>query len=183
MGTNQTHKHKHIPTTMVEDWFFIALNGLGLLNKGFSNPSLVNCLLGLDNDGVVGSMGLDFWLMSFSLFLGFVMGMAEQKNELKEWDVTILFVGIGLFVGFVMGSHVTILCNTSGWAPSFGQKLELKSERYKSILEPNTNCREIWVIVGLEIWVMNYEFEIWVLRYDLWAIQTPPKVFFFSPKL
>ena len=78
MGTNQTHKHKHIPTTMVEDWFFIALNGLGLLNKGFSNPSLVNCLLGLDNDGVVGGVGGDFWLMGFGL--GFVIGMAKQKN-------------------------------------------------------------------------------------------------------
>ena len=41
------------PTTMAKDWFFIALNGLGLLNKEFSDLSLVNCLLGLDDDGVV----------------------------------------------------------------------------------------------------------------------------------
>ena len=77
-------------------------------------------------------------------------------------------------MGFVMGSHVTILCNTSGWAPPFCQKLELKSERYNSVLEPNTNCREIWVIVGIEIWVWVMGFEIWVLRYGLWAIQTLP---------
>lgn len=57
-------------------------------------------------DGAVGGVGWDFWLMGFGLFLGFVMRMAEQKNELKEWDVTVLFVAFGLFVGFVMGSHV-----------------------------------------------------------------------------
>ena len=51
--------------------------------------------------------------MGFGLFLGFVMSMAEQKNELKQLDVTVLFVAFGLFLGFVMGSHVTVLCNTS----------------------------------------------------------------------
>ena len=58
MFTDQTHKHK--PTAMAEDGFFIALNGSGLLHKGFSDLSLVNCLLGLDDDGVVGSLGWDF---------------------------------------------------------------------------------------------------------------------------
>ena len=58
MFTDQTHKHK--PTTMAENGFFIALNGSGLLNIGFSDLSLVNCLLGLDDDGVVGSLGWDF---------------------------------------------------------------------------------------------------------------------------
>ena len=38
--------------------------------------------------------------MGFDLFLGFVMSMTEQKNTLKEWDVTVLFVAFGLFVGF-----------------------------------------------------------------------------------
>ena len=38
----------------------------------------MNCLLGLDNDGVVGGVGGDFWLMGFGL--GFVIGMAKQKN-------------------------------------------------------------------------------------------------------
>ena len=62
MFTDQTHKHK--PTsTNPQPWlrtgFFIALNGSGLLNKGFSDLSLVNCLLGLDDDGVV-SVGWDF---------------------------------------------------------------------------------------------------------------------------
>jgi len=51
-----------------EDWFLNALNGLGLLNRGFSNPLLVNCLLGLDDDGVVGSIGGDFWLMGLVSF-------------------------------------------------------------------------------------------------------------------
>ena len=81
MFTDQSHKHK--PTTMAKDWFFIALNGLGLLNKEFSDLSLVNCLLGLDDDGVV-SVGWDFLHMGFDLFLGFVMSMTEQKNKLKE---------------------------------------------------------------------------------------------------
>ena len=79
--------------------------------------------------------------MGFRLFLGFVMGMAELKNERVRCNI--LFMGFNLFVGFVIGSHVTVLCNTNGWAPPFCQKLELKSERYNSILEPNANSREI----------------------------------------
>jgi hypothetical protein len=35
-----------------EDWFLNALNAAGLLNRGFSDPASVNCLLGLDDDGV-----------------------------------------------------------------------------------------------------------------------------------
>ena len=41
------------------------------------------------------------------------------------------------------GTHVTVLCSDSGWAPSFCQKLELKSERYNLELEPNTNFRDL----------------------------------------
>ena len=33
-----------------EDWFLNALNGAGLLNRGFSDSASVNCLLGLDDD-------------------------------------------------------------------------------------------------------------------------------------
>ena len=95
MGTNQTQTQtqKHKPTTMAlnlsvtfetrfvstiglildnsakfEDWFLNALNGSGLLNRGFTNPFSVNCLLGLDDDGVVGGMGGDFWLMGLVSF-------------------------------------------------------------------------------------------------------------------
>ena len=64
-------------------------------------------------------MGGDFWLMGFDL--GFVIGMESRK----------------------MCDHVIVLCSDGGWAPPFCQKLELKSERYNSVLEPNTNCREI----------------------------------------
>lgn len=42
-------------TTKSEDWFLNALNGSGLLNRGFSDSTSVNCLLGLDDD--VGSGG------------------------------------------------------------------------------------------------------------------------------
>jgi hypothetical protein len=38
-----------------EDWFLNALNAAGLLNRGFSDPASVNCLLGLDDDGVGGN--------------------------------------------------------------------------------------------------------------------------------
>ena len=95
MGTNQTQTQtqKHKPTTMAlnlsvtfetrfvstiglildnsakfEDWFLNALNGSGLLNRGFTNPFSMNCLLGLDDDGVVGGMGADFWLMGLVSF-------------------------------------------------------------------------------------------------------------------
>ncbi|TKY50890.1 atrophin- protein [Spatholobus suberectus] len=37
-----------------DDWFLNALNGAGLLNRGFSDSASVNCLLGLD-DEVVGN--------------------------------------------------------------------------------------------------------------------------------
>ena len=63
-------------------------------------------------------------------------------------------------------THMTVLCSDCGWAPPFRQKIELKSERYNLDLEPNTNFRGIWVILGIEIWVMSYEFEFWVLRYE-----------------
>ncbi|KAK7280422.1 hypothetical protein RJT34_25486 [Clitoria ternatea] len=33
-----------------DDWFLNALNGAGLLNRGFSDSASVNCLLGLDDD-------------------------------------------------------------------------------------------------------------------------------------
>ncbi|XP_015941946.1 leucine-rich repeat extensin-like protein 5 [Arachis duranensis] len=33
-----------------DDWFLNALNGSGLLNRGFSDSASVNCLLGLDDD-------------------------------------------------------------------------------------------------------------------------------------
>ncbi|KAJ1380772.1 PB1 domain [Sesbania bispinosa] len=33
-----------------DDWFLDALNGAGLLNRGFSDSASVNCLLGLDDD-------------------------------------------------------------------------------------------------------------------------------------
>ena len=33
-------------------------------------------------------VGGDFWLMGFGLFLGFVMGMAEKKNESRRKNVT-----------------------------------------------------------------------------------------------
>ena len=71
----------------------------------------MNCLLGLDDDGVVGGMGGDFWLMGLVSLWVFVMGMAQQKNVMACYP----------------------LC----------QKLELKSKKYNSVLEPNTNFREI----------------------------------------
>ncbi|KAF3431934.1 hypothetical protein FNV43_RR26670 [Rhamnella rubrinervis] len=38
-----------------DDWFLNALNGAaGMLNRGFSDSASVNCLLGLDDDGIVG---------------------------------------------------------------------------------------------------------------------------------
>ena len=40
--------------------------------------------------------------------------------------------------------------------------------RYNLVLEPNTNGREIWAIVGLETWVISYEFKLWGLRYEFW---------------
>ena len=98
-SNTQTQTHKHKPTTMAEDWFFIALNGSGLLNKRFSDPSLVNCLLGLDNDGVVGSMGWDFWLMDFGLFLGFVISITEQKINWKSELLSFcLWLSVSLWV-------------------------------------------------------------------------------------
>ncbi|KAJ9140797.1 hypothetical protein P3X46_031400 [Hevea brasiliensis] len=43
-----------------EDWFFNALNGAtALLNRGFSDSASVNCLLGLDDDGLNGNNNLD----------------------------------------------------------------------------------------------------------------------------
>ncbi|KDP35020.1 hypothetical protein JCGZ_09308 [Jatropha curcas] len=43
-----------------EDWFLNALNGAtGLLNRGFSDSASVNCLLGLDDDGLNGNNNLD----------------------------------------------------------------------------------------------------------------------------
>ena len=50
-----------------------------------------------------------------------------------------------------VGRDVTILRSDSEWAPPFCQKLELKSERYNSVLDPNKNLRDIGVIVGMEI--------------------------------
>ena len=41
------------------------------------------------------------------------------------------------------GRDVTILRSDNECAPSFCQKLELKSERYNSVLDPNTNLRDI----------------------------------------
>ncbi|XP_057960696.1 protein PAL OF QUIRKY [Malania oleifera] len=41
-----------------EDWFLNALNGAGVLSRGFSESQSVNCLLGLDDDGVGGSENL-----------------------------------------------------------------------------------------------------------------------------
>ncbi|XP_038720598.1 ataxin-2 homolog isoform X2 [Tripterygium wilfordii] len=38
-----------------DDWFLNALNGAGLLNRGFSDSASVNCLLGLDDDAANGS--------------------------------------------------------------------------------------------------------------------------------
>ncbi|XP_061356535.1 uncharacterized protein LOC133300965 [Gastrolobium bilobum] len=38
-----------------EDWFLNALNGAGLLNRGFSESASVNCLLGLDDVDVAGN--------------------------------------------------------------------------------------------------------------------------------
>ena len=40
--------------------------------------------------------------------------------------------------------------------------------RYNLVLEPNTNGRKIWAIVGLETWVISYEFKLWGLRYEFW---------------
>ena len=66
------------------------------------------------------------------------------------------------------GTHMTVLCSDSGWAPPFCQKMELESKRYNLDLEPNTNFWDIWVIVEIELWVMSYKFELWVLRYEFW---------------
>ncbi|KAG6573935.1 hypothetical protein SDJN03_27822, partial [Cucurbita argyrosperma subsp. sororia] len=44
-------------STSSDDWFLNALNGAGLLNRGFSDTASVNCLLGLDDD--VGVNNLD----------------------------------------------------------------------------------------------------------------------------
>lgn len=44
-------------STSSDDWFLNALNGAGLLNRGFSDSASVNCLLGLDDD--VGVNNLD----------------------------------------------------------------------------------------------------------------------------
>ncbi|KAF7827755.1 RNA polymerase II degradation factor 1 [Senna tora] len=38
-----------------EDWFLNALNGAGLLNRGFSESASVNCLLGLDEESGGGN--------------------------------------------------------------------------------------------------------------------------------
>lgn len=39
-----------------DDWFLNALNGAaGMLNRGFSDSASVNCLLGLDDDVIVGA--------------------------------------------------------------------------------------------------------------------------------
>ncbi|CAB4295683.1 unnamed protein product [Prunus armeniaca] len=44
-----------MPASKSEDWFLNALNGAsGLLNRGFSDSASVNCLLGLDDDGISG---------------------------------------------------------------------------------------------------------------------------------
>ena len=51
------------------------------------------------------------------------------------------------------GRGVTVLNMIVRWAPPFCQKLELKSERHGWVLEPNTLFRDVWVIVGIEIWV------------------------------
>ena len=42
-----------------------------------------------------------------------------------------------------VGRDVTILRRDSEWAPPFCQKLELKSERYNLVLDPNKNLRDI----------------------------------------
>ena len=69
-----------------------------LLNRAFSDQSSGNCLLGLNYDGVVGGVGGkktkgggDFWLMGFGL--GFVMGMAEQKNVMAMLPFCAVVVG------------------------------------------------------------------------------------------
>ena len=71
------------------------------------------------------------------------------------------------------GTHMIILCSDSGWAPPFCQKMELESERYNLDLEPNTNFRYIWVIVGIEIWVMSYELWVWVMSFEIWVMSKP----------
>ena len=64
-------------------------------------------------------VGGGFWRMGFGL--GFVIGMAEQKNVTAILPFCVVTVG---------GLH------------HFAKNLELKSERYNSFLEPNTNFRE-----------------------------------------
>ena len=61
--------------------------------------------------------------------LGF--GMRRKSNKMKRKRMS------------HAGTHMTVLCSDSGWAPSFCQKLESKSERYNLDLEPNTNFRDI----------------------------------------
>ena len=46
------------------------------------------------------------------------------------------------------------------------KKKELESERYNLDLEPNTNFRDIWVIEGIQIWVMSLSFEFWDIGYE-----------------
>ena len=58
------------------------------------------------------------------------------------------------------GRGVTVLNMIVRWAPPFCQKLELKSETHSWVLEPNTLLRDIWVIIGIEIWVMGCKFEL-----------------------
>ena len=48
-------------------------------------------MLGLNDDGVVGGVGGDFWLMGFGL--GFAMGMAEQKNVMAMLPFCVVTVG------------------------------------------------------------------------------------------
>ena len=62
------------------------------------DPSSGNCLLGLNDDGVVGGVGGektkvggDFWLTGFGL--GFVMGMAKQKNVMPMLPFCAVTVG------------------------------------------------------------------------------------------
>ena len=147
----QTHNH---------GWglvFFIALNGSGLLNKGFSDLSLVNCLLGLDDDGVVGSVGWDFNLWVSVSF--WVLWWAWQSRKMN-WKSEMLPFCLWLSVSF--------------WVLWWVAMLPFCAIPVNSVLEPNTNCREIWIIVGLEIRVLSY---------GLWAFQTPPKLLFLQNKI
>ncbi|KAF2317813.1 hypothetical protein GH714_041128 [Hevea brasiliensis] len=65
-----------------EDWFLNALNGAtGLLDRGFSDSASVNCLLGLDDDGLNGNNN------NLDLVGGVRDVEGSQKNAKQGQDV------------------------------------------------------------------------------------------------